>query len=836
MADAIGVNTTLPVRLGGVSTSSGLPDFYADVLSTGQLKVAISDASGNALNSTSNALNVFLTNTTIAVTQSTSPWVVSGTVTSNQGTSPWVTNISQFGGSVVVTGTGASGAGIPRVTVSNDSNILATQSGTWNINNITGTVSLPTGASTSALQTTGNTSLASIVTNTNSLILAQGSTTSGQTGNLGMGAVTTANPSYTNGQTDPLSLTTTGNLRVQDAADGPVTPGTVASFSQLAGGQFNTALPTLSNTQQSALQLDSSGRLIVSPSTSASIVTVSNLPTTVDTNYGAVGSSTIRTASQIGNATGGAAFGAGTTTAQVLRVVLPTDQTAIPVTQSGTWTVQQGTPPWTIQGDSASGASKAGNPVQISGVFNTTQPTVTTGQTVEAQSTARGALIVATGVDNFNINNITGTVSLPTGAATSALQTSSNTSLSTIVTNTNSLILTQGSTTSGQTGNLGMGAVTTSNPSYTSGQTDPLSLTTAGNLRVQDASDGPVTPGTVASFSQLAGGQFNTALPTLSNTQQSALQLDSSGRLIIAPSTGSSIVTVSNLPTTVDTNYGTVGSSTIRTASQIGNATGAANFGAGATGAQTLRVAANTYDGSGNAITSSSNGTAADQLLHVQAPDTTTASTALGALNATVSVTTAGLSSVGFQLASGTLIGTIVPECSIDGGTTWVSCTFFNSVSSSVTSSVVFSSANTLTVLSVLPIGGSSTVRVRVSAYTSGTANALMRASMVTAAAGAITAAAFGNVSNNYITLTANTTTQLLTANTNRKYAYISNNSGGLISIQFGTATGLTSTARGLVIPNGNFYELKGDNLYTGAVFAYTNASGLVVAVTEGTP
>lgn len=37
-----------------------------------------------------------------------------------------------------------------------------TQSGTWNVTNISGTVSLPTGASTSALQTTGNASLSSI--------------------------------------------------------------------------------------------------------------------------------------------------------------------------------------------------------------------------------------------------------------------------------------------------------------------------------------------------------------------------------------------------------------------------------------------------------------------------------------------------------------------------------------------------------------------------------------------------------------------------------------------------------------------------------------------------
>lgn len=44
--------------------------------------------------------------------------------------------------------------------------VQAAQSGTWNITNVSGTVSLPTGASTSALQTTGNTSLGTIVTNT----------------------------------------------------------------------------------------------------------------------------------------------------------------------------------------------------------------------------------------------------------------------------------------------------------------------------------------------------------------------------------------------------------------------------------------------------------------------------------------------------------------------------------------------------------------------------------------------------------------------------------------------------------------------------------------------
>ena len=50
-----------------------------------------------------------------------------------QESSPWVDNLTQFGGTDLSTGTGASGSGIPRVTVSNDSNILSTQSGTWTV-------------------------------------------------------------------------------------------------------------------------------------------------------------------------------------------------------------------------------------------------------------------------------------------------------------------------------------------------------------------------------------------------------------------------------------------------------------------------------------------------------------------------------------------------------------------------------------------------------------------------------------------------------------------------------------------------------------------------------
>lgn len=76
--------------------------------------------------------------------------------------------------------------------------VQAAQSGTWNITNVSGTVSLPTGAATSALQPTN---------------AAIGSTTSGQTGPLVQGAVTTSVPTYTTAQTNPLSLDTSGRLR-----------------------------------------------------------------------------------------------------------------------------------------------------------------------------------------------------------------------------------------------------------------------------------------------------------------------------------------------------------------------------------------------------------------------------------------------------------------------------------------------------------------------------------------------------------------------------------------------------------------------------------------------
>jgi hypothetical protein len=90
-------------------------------------------------------------------------------------------------------------------------------------------------------------------------------------------------------ETNYVNADANGNLLVKETSAGPVTPGTVASNSDLAGGQYNTALPTLTNGQQAALQLDSSGRLITAPQTIASGVADKSAFTYGTTNEQAIG-------------------------------------------------------------------------------------------------------------------------------------------------------------------------------------------------------------------------------------------------------------------------------------------------------------------------------------------------------------------------------------------------------------------------------------------------------------------------------------------------------------------------------------------------------------------
>lgn len=278
-------------------------------------------------------------NGTVTVNQGTSPWVVTATTTTandtNYGTvgANTLRTASQIGNATgaALFGAGTTTAQVLRVVLPTDQTAIpVTQSGAWSV--------------TANAGTNLNTSLLALDTTVSALQVAQGSATSGEHGTLVQGAVTTNAPSYTTAQTSPLSLDTSGLLRIS-LKD---TPANTNKF-------LVTADPITFASPQHVI-IDS-GTAVVTQGTSPWVVSgtvaVSNLPTTVDTNYGAVSASTIRSAAQIGNATGAALFGAGTTTAQVLRVVLPTDQTAIPVnatlsaeTTKVIGTVNQGTSPW----------------------------------------------------------------------------------------------------------------------------------------------------------------------------------------------------------------------------------------------------------------------------------------------------------------------------------------------------------------------------------------------------------------------------------------------------------------------------------------------------------
>lgn len=103
----------------------------------------------------------------------------------------------------------------------------------------------------------------------------------------------------------------------------------------------------------------------------------------------------------------------------------------------------------------------------------------------------------------------------------------------------------------------------------------------------------------------------------------------------------------------------------------------------------------------------------------------------LNALNATATVALTGEQNVAMQLLAGTLVGTIVPEFSVDGGTTWITGYWIDPTNGAVSSNIVFGSNNTAQTRLFAGVGGASNARVRVSAYTSGSAIADMRASFM---------------------------------------------------------------------------------------------------------
>lgn len=118
---------------------------------------------------------------------------------------------------------------------------------------------LPTGASTSALQTSGNASLTALI----GAIIAQGASPAGITQVLIGANVSSSSPVYTAGNVNPLSQTTTGQLRV--STQGAVSSGaTNAGNPNKIAGVFNTTPATVTSGQVVDLQTSARGSLLIS--------------------------------------------------------------------------------------------------------------------------------------------------------------------------------------------------------------------------------------------------------------------------------------------------------------------------------------------------------------------------------------------------------------------------------------------------------------------------------------------------------------------------------------------------------------------------------------------
>jgi len=481
------------------------------------------------------------------------------------------------------------------------------------------------------------------------LTITQGTALGSNTQALIGGSVTTVAPTYTTGQINPISLTTAGAIRIDGSGVTQPISGTVTA--NAGSGNFAVVQATASNLNATV---------------------IGTVTANIGTTNGLALDTTLAAQSMVDNA----GFTDGTSRIVPAGYIL--DEVA-------------GTALTENDGAAARIDSKRAQVMVI-------EDTTTRGQRVTI--TASNAMKV----DGSAVTQpVSGTVTANIGT-TNGLALDATLAKLTIAPGT-----AIGSNTQAMVG----GSVTTASPTYTNGNINPLSLTTAGALRIDGSGVTQPVSGTVTAnqggapwsqnITQFGGvnistgtGASGTGIPRVTVSNDSNILATQSGTWTVQPGN-----TANTTPWLTTINQGG-NSAAVKAASTAAVATDPA-----------LVVAI------------SPNNSVAITNVDV------TGSGTLNALNATASVVLSSHTTIAIQLAAGTLIGTIVPEISNDGGTTWISTFFDDPSTSNIVSSIVFSSSNTAITRTIIGAGGSSNARVRVSAFTSGTATCNIRTSLV---------------------------------------------------------------------------------------------------------
>lgn len=283
------------------------------------------------------------------------------------------------------------------------------------------------------------------------------------------------------------------------------------------------------------LAISSSVPISITGTVSVSGSSITSTISNVSYDYG-TSASAIRTASQIGNSTGAADFNAGNSSAQTLRTVIATNQSAIPVSQSGSWTVTANIAnqlaissivPISVTGTvsvsgSALTASIAGtanvnvtNPLSITSIV----PISVTGITAVSGNISVTSIVPV---------GVSGTVSVSGNALTSFIAGTANVNVTNQLAISSSVPISITGTTA-VSGNI---AVTSIVPISVTGTVSVSGSALTANLANVV---GSATGDGAAVSSVLVGGLYNPSIPTLTSGQQTGISLDEKGILLVKP-------------------------------------------------------------------------------------------------------------------------------------------------------------------------------------------------------------------------------------------------------------------------------------------------------------
>lgn len=403
-----------------------------------------------------------------------------------------------------------------------DGTVAATQSGTWNINNISGTVSLPTGAATETTLSALNTKIPSNLTVTSTRLLVDGSgvtqpvsgtitvqdgggsiTVDGSVSVSNFPATQTVSGTVELGSTSLAaleSITVSGTVaatqsgtwatRTQDGSGNAVTSHVAGSSRgidvSIIDGSGNQITSFGGGTQYTEGDVDATitGTAMLWEDTSDTLRAVSAAkPLPVNIVAGAGSGTEYADGTTVATPTGAAALGWDGTAVQVVR----TDS-------SGVLAIQDNGGSITVDGS-----------VSVSG---TVEIGATSLAALESITVQNGAGASAVNIqDGGNSITVDGTVTANAGTGT--FNTSDANAVS------------QSTATASQKGYLSLAGVTATLPTYTAGNTNAMTMTTNGLLRVDGSNVTQPVSGTVTADTELptaaalADGAANPTAPTV---------------------------------------------------------------------------------------------------------------------------------------------------------------------------------------------------------------------------------------------------------------------------------------------------------------------------------